>query len=62
MQVLEVSAEYVQHALSGLAKGTNPAANTVWVHFGVDGTASSFKLEVGSILGGRVATYTQGGV
>ena len=56
MQVLEVSAEYVQHALSVLAKGTNPAANTIWVHFGVDGTASSFKLEVGLILGGRVAT------
>ena len=62
MQVLEVSAEYVQHALSGLAKRTNPAASTIWVHFGVDGTASSFKLEVRLALvtlGGRLASSTQ---
>lgn len=47
MQVLKVSAEYVQHALRGLAERTDPSAHTIWVHFGVDGTASSFKLEVG---------------
>jgi hypothetical protein len=46
-QVLEVSAEYVQHALKALARRADPAAHTIWVHFGVDGTASSFKLEVG---------------
>jgi hypothetical protein len=45
-----VSAEYVQHALSGLAKHTDPGAHTIWVHFGVDGTASSFNLEVGWLL------------
>lgn len=44
-QVMEVSAEYVQLALKSLAKRADPSAHTVWVHFGVHGTASTFKLE-----------------
>lgn len=42
----KVSGQYVREKLKSLAEEAVPGRQVIWVHFGMDGSANSFKLEV----------------